>query len=558
MRAVTFEEALRHAGGVDYVPGNIRQDVRECMPRYLWIINDRPRRRWVHCEACDETTLETPRRGRYATTYRAGERNVCPYCGTVVTPKWVGRGFGNICDRLNVTWYDKSRVDPEAIVVFGAHCRRQFYPSDRPWYQECDIEIRSLCVIVPGKGAHRFKRQPRDWELHGGLRPTRFEWVPVKRVGRMTFGDTSIFGRPSADHVDLTDTLDMALRGTPMARGWHDGLTGCGPDCVPALDLVARYPCCEYLTKLGMGGILEDRLTGNLPAGLINWRGKRLTDVLKLTPQRWGELKHAGVLPTSTLLALYRWLDRRGYHLTALAAGNLAELCERWGAAAGVDSGLDHLLEVHPAGRRQKALKYITRQAERCGDRRLHLGDFRDYWNLCLRFGEDLRLDATAFPGRLREAEARLQERDRRERRLQEERFQQTRWTKLDEKIAVALPGLEKRFGFSFGGLTLRPAASCDEVRGEGEALHHCVGSYIDSYARGDTVICVLRRDVNPGRPWRTVEISPRSGALIQDRGYRNDTNLGTPLTPGYKAALDLFWEAWSEREKSDERRESA
>ena len=84
------------------------------------------------------------------------------------------------------------------------------------------------------------------------------------------------------------------------------------------------------------------------------------------------------------------------------------------------------------------------------------------------------------------------------------------------------------------------------------------MGGYIDRYAKGDTVICVLRRDVEPDRPWRTVEISPKTGKLIQDRGYRNDTSMGTPLTPQYKAALDLFWEAWGERHHRQRERRTA
>ena len=122
-----------------------------------------------------------------------------------------------------------------------------------------------------------------------------------------------------------------------------------------------------------------------------------------------------------------------------------------------------------------------------------------------------------------------------------------------DELIEKQYKRLLREYGFSFGGLTLRPAKDGDEVRAEGKALHHCVGTYVNSYAEGRTVICVLRRDVEPDRPWRTVEINT-AGGLVQDRGYHNDTMLGTPLTKAYKAMLDLFWEAWRERKQMKER----
>ena len=556
---MTLQEAVRHAGSLEHVPGIIAREIADYMPRYLWITTDpKHRRRYVHCEACDCDNVETPSRGRYTMSYKAGERNVCPYCGAAVFPKYRNRGFMNVNDRLNVTWYMKSHVDPEAIVVFGAHCRRFFWdPNKDPWEQGPLIEIRSLCVVTPGEGAHRFKREPRDWHINGYMSPGRFEWVPVKRLGHMTFGETSMFGRPGADRVDLTGTLRAALKGTIIGRAWHDSLTGIGlPDAVKTLHLLAKYPCCEYLTKLGMGEIIEADLTEDLPAGLINWRGKKLTDVLRMTPQRWGELKHAGILPTSTLLAVYRWLDERGYHLTAPAAQRLAHIVS--GYAPTVVHCLDSLVGFHDPTRRQKALKYICRQAEKARGTRLIANDFRDYWRLCKKFNENMLEDATAFPNYIRMAEARMLERDRREREMEEERRNRETYAEQDAKIAKALPGLELRFGFSFGGLTLRPAVNGAEVRQEGRALHHCVGGYVRSYAEGTTVICVLRRDVEPDRPWRTVEINPRNGKLVQDRGYRNDTSLGTPLTDQYRAALNLFWEAWRERDTETRGRKTA
>lgn len=159
------------------------------------------------------------------------------------------------------------------------------------------------------------------------------------------------------------------------------------------------------------------------------------------------------------------------------------------------------------------------------------------------RLGEDLGRDANAFPSDLRAAEARATERLRRQR----EELDTASRAKKDEMIAKRLDQLTKRYGFSFGGLTLRPAKDSAEVIREGKALHHCVGGYVDSYAAGATAICVLRRDVDPNAPWRTVEI--KNGRVIQDRGYHNDVkNFGIPMTDAYRAALALFWEAWRER----------
>ena len=83
----------------------------------------------------------------------------------------------------------------------------------------------------------------------------------------------------------------------------------------------------------------------------------------------------------------------------------------------------------------------------------------------------------------------------------------------------------------------------------EGQVLSHCVGGYVERYAAGKTVICVLRRTVEPDAPWRTVEITPE-GRVVQDRGYRNDGVSGIAVDDKYRMLLDMFWAAWRERSK--------
>ena len=317
--------------------------------------------------------------------------------------------------------------------------------------------------------------------------------------------------------------------------------------------MIARHPCIEYMTKLGLQDFLVGRLDGGLPPGTVNWRGKSMAQVLRLSRQRLGELKHAGIKPTPVLVAVLHYLDGEGLRLTAGAAWNVTVLAERGAGLLSVPGSIERALKYHQPSRRLKALKYINRQAERNGDTRLHLGDFTDYWRQCREYGENLDDDMTAFPSNLYAAEQRFVERRRRE----QEAKDAEKAAKDDAAIKEQLDKLERKYAFSFGGLTLRPARSAAEVRAEGKALHHCVGGYVDRYARGETVICVLRRDVDPDRPWRTVEIS-KAGKLVQDRGYRNDTaGVGVAITPAYREALNVFWDAWEHRHDGNERRAS-
>ena len=91
----------------------------------------------------------------------------------------------------------------------------------------------------------------------------------------------------------------------------------------------------------------------------------------------------------------------------------------------------------------------------------------------------------------------------------------------------------------------LRPALCSRELIDEGEIQHICVGGYVERYASGDTVIMLLRERERLEEPWRTVEISPATGRVVQDRGLRNDLQ---GIEPETKKRLAAFWDAWNKR----------
>lgn len=549
-RTMTVEEALALAPAVGHVPQEILERAAENLPRYLWIQTE-GRERWMRCEACGSTREEHKGR-RWPSDLKQGERTACPCCGETVTPKHLDRGFRHIRDRVKLVWYDRSPARPDALVAYGAWCERDFGFADgeRPWALPVEAEVRSFAVFIPGEDGYRFRQYRAVWEDERGFLHDGWKFRPVERLGHLTFGDQLRLGL-YADPVPavlLDDTLDDALRGTAFARAWSWEylMNDRGFDGVEALTLIARYPCIEYMTKLRMTDFLKARLQGQLPPGEVNWNGRSMAEVFRLDRGRLGELKHAGIALTPELLPVLHWLDRAGIRLTAPAAENVAVLLGRHSTAEQIVFALERGLEPFQPSRRKKAIKYMARTAERHGGTRLHAGDFFDYWRDAAGLGDDLNDDAVAFPADLHAAEARLEARLRR----QKEEADAAANAERDAKIRERWKQLNRQYGFSFGGLTLRPAMDCAEVRREGQALRHCVGGYASDYAAGRTNIFVLRRDVDPDMPWRTVEISS-AGKMVQDRGFHNDiVSFGLPITEDYRAALDCFWSAWRERNK--------
>lgn len=81
---------------------------------------------------------------------------------------------------------------------------------------------------------------------------------------------------------------------------------------------------------------------------------------------------------------------------------------------------------------------------------------------------------------------------------------------------------LEKLLGLeqTIGNYTFVLPKELQELKAEGKALSHCVGSYAGNVARGETVILFVRQKDKVDNPLYTLEI--RKGRIIQLRGMKN------------------------------------
>jgi hypothetical protein len=69
----------------------------------------------------------------------------------------------------------------------------------------------------------------------------------------------------------------------------------------------------------------------------------------------------------------------------------------------------------------------------------------------------------------------------------------------------------------------------------EGERMHHCVGTYGERFAKGDTHIIFIRHKERLDKPVLTVEIDTR-GRMVQCYGFNDDR----PISAGYEWLLPL------------------
>lgn len=89
-------------------------------------------------------------------------------------------------------------------------------------------------------------------------------------------------------------------------------------------------------------------------------------------------------------------------------------------------------------------------------------------------------------------------------------------------------------FSIKGKGLILIVPKSGDEIRAEGEALHHCVGGYVSKVAKGETNIFFIRKTDKPNEPYFTMEW--KNNTVVQCRGLRN-----CDMPPDVKAFVNVF-----------------
>ena len=116
---------------------------------------------------------------------------------------------------------------------------------------------------------------------------------------------------------------------------------------------------------------------------------------------------------------------------------------------------------------------------------------------------------------------------------------------------------LYKKMELKKGDYAIVVPSELQEIQKEGKILSHCVSTYIERVANGETVILFVRKVEDLEKPFFTLEY--RDGVIRQCRGYEN-----TDMPPEVKAFTDnwLKWVKSSKRKekvkKSNEQRVAA
>lgn len=465
-------------------------------------------------------------------TCRHKEYMRCPTCGKLVQVRDLRYGRKKLKQEFYAVEWRKSALEKDALVMIG-FCCGQDMSGPEPQDAEKLVVPVLIDVFRYGKSAKRFQRAVWDYPE---WKPGAAKWHlkrDVRPIGQNYFGKV-------VDIVKSDANFRATLAGTPFASGVqaietarakHGGW--CSADSSEVVSAIARRPWLEYLAKAGFWLIARECIWA-VPKGLLNERGGNIREILKLTKDRYAELKGKRADISEGTLRLLHMADDASVKVKLEEAQKIATV---YGA-----QNVKEVLKLYGQMDR-RLIRFAVRGS------RSEWGFLRDYLQAAREIGADLSDPEARLPHNLHEAHDRMIMM-RNELRYQKRRAdQEKRCDGLQDKLDKRLPELERKYSFEYNGLILRPARKLIELIDEGNVLGHCVGGYVERYAGGGTDILFLRPADKPDIPWRTIEFSPVTGRMVQDRGYKNDRAAGNrdagTLTPELKTQLAEFWAAF-------------
>lgn len=274
--------------------------------------------------------------------------------------------------------------------------------------------------------------------------------------------------------------------------------------------------------------VWESNVQGQMDLTELDWSQTRPAQMLHLTKDelRLAQEQDWGVL----FWDLFRYSKAAGEALTGQDILNAFYL------------GDDHVGQLVGRGSVAKSIRYLLQQCGQWEDAYepepededpepdAAIPDVQillDYWSMAEQLGQDLTDAQVRYPRSLLIAHDEAAELMR-----QRQEAGRANLFRLRRKCL-------SKWTFAVDGLLIRPARSQKDLTNEGNSLHHCVSTYGNRHAKGESAIFFIRRKSRPGEPYYTLELDEKTLTVRQNRGLRN-----CPRTPEVRAFEDL-WLSW-------------
>ena len=167
----------------------------------------------------------------------------------------------------------------------------------------------------------------------------------------------------------------------------------------------------------------------------------------------------------------------------------------------------------------QKFAGYAGKQTGKAIDRRNFVSDWRDYIGWCEKLGYNLNDRYVVMPPDFAKAHQRV---------LKEFTEHESELFRIEqEKISEEIEKFMSELTVKTGRVKVRSRKymivlpkSADDLKEEGRTLHHCVATYAERVAKGQTMILFVRKVEEPEKPFFTMEWKDHH--VVQCRGSHN------------------------------------
>lgn len=469
---------------------------REVLPQYIFYDYEKGKApQNAYCTGCKQAVS--------VGKARHNEKGVCPHCKRAITFKSRGRR-GKIFDRSTAQVIQRADENELVIRIVKAYC--SYHGEDMP-----TLSIHENSRLFLEWDGNRIVKQEGYYYCYSNDRIT-----PWHNGNRPVFSSRQYCFEADLSGYLYCRNLDGVLKGTPWQysalKEYYFG------DPTPLyvasyLQEYLRYPMLEYLVKLRLYSLATYVVYGsrNGPYGnnkLLNSHGKNVTEVLGVGKRYLPLLQEIDAGPHQ--LAMIQMLLREGVEPDI----GLLRWCKE-NDLRNNDDIMTLLRYISP----HKLMRYADEQfaahrAKAYYGSGYHymsfmLSDYKDYLCMCEGLERDMKSSFVLFPNDLKAEHDRVND-------LIKKKADQA----FDRRIANMFGDLQSRYGYARSGFLVVAPRSSKEIVREGDALHHCVGRYVEDVAKSKCVILFVRKASAPKKPFCTVEV--KNGDVTQARMQDN------------------------------------
>lgn len=446
---------------------------------------------------------------------RNKQRGICPTCGGEVT--FIPKGYFPTFQRDRKWGCLIQRIESGIVVRYFSF----FLELQRDNKFKETFSVFELCRVFYEEDGIELRKTSYEWDVykqHGHCR-----WCPDNDK------------HPCRDAVLYTENLPQSLEGTTFrycAADIFQKSRGC--EEIPIYRYLANYTSeryLEYFVKAGLLNLTESIVNGSSCS--LNTSGKTPTEILGMPIDYIKTL--AEIDGTN---GEYQLLKQCAADKVPPNAKDIRQYYERFGG----NDEMIGVVNIHMSI--GKFVRYMDKQKRMLPKQQeqpcCHVGmmygarytkaekeqmkykdlgkDWLDYISWCASLKYNLNDMYVLLPPDFKKAHDRVMA----EYQAYKDEIARQRLAEFEKQIKILLeeakgiPAMEMKTE----KLMIVFPKSGEEIKTEGKVLHHCVGTYVESVAKGETMILFVRKVDKPDEPYFTLEY--RNGRVAQCRGKNN------------------------------------